>query len=290
MLIAKGRWGAKELKKLLRHTTRAIVVIVIFTNVTNILGPILIGQKAIQLFGNDVIGYITAMLTLATIVFSEIIPKSLGAHHAPRISRRAAPFLLALVTVLYPIVYPLERLARLFRTSGKRKVGTEEQIRALANIGGGAGHIDADERELIHRAFVLNDRKAKEIMTKPFNIISIQKDATIRQAADIIFANHFSRYPLIGDSLSDINGYVLSRDVLAALAYGKNEDPVTSVRRELLSVDASVPCDDLLNILRSKASQIAVVAERGKIIGLVTLEDILGQLVGKIKDEGDVGL
>ena len=91
VLIAKGRWGARQLKILLRHTTRAIIVIVIFTNVTNILGPILAARKAVELFGNEAIGFVTAFLTFATIVFAEIIPKSIGAHHAPRISRRVAP-------------------------------------------------------------------------------------------------------------------------------------------------------------------------------------------------------
>jgi len=186
VLLQRKSWGGKQLKALLRHTTHAIIVIVIFTNVTNILGPILAGRKAVELYGSEAIGVVTAILTFATIIFSEIIPKSIGAHYAPTISRIAAPALSIIVTLLYPIVFVLERLARLFK-SGKREIGTEEQIRALANIGGGAGHIDADERELIHRAFVLNDRKTQDIMTLADKMVTIPKKHSILLAAKVIF-------------------------------------------------------------------------------------------------------
>lgn len=287
VMINKKKLGAKELKFLLRHTTRAIIVIVICTNVTNILGPILAGQKAVALFGSNAIGYMTAFLTFATIIFSEIIPKSFGAHNAPRISRRIAPLLLLLITLLYPLVLVLERIVRLFK-SGKRKIGTEEQIRALANIGSGAGHIDADEQEFIHRAFVLNDRTVREIMIKSDRMTCITADRTIEQAAKTVFYHHFSRYPVIGASINDTRGYVLSRDILSAMADGKGAAPITPLIRDILTVDADLPCDSLLNILRNNAAQLAMVREQKQIMGLVTLEDVLEQLVGEIKDEGDI--
>lgn len=287
VLLTNKRWGAKELKSLLRHTTRAIIVIVIFTNITNILGPILAGRKAVELYGSEAIGYMTALLTFATIIFSEIIPKSIGAHNAPRISRRIAPFLRILIVVLYPLVIVLERFVRLFK-SGKRKVGTEEQIRALANIGGGAGHIDAEERELIHRAFVLNDKKIQDVLTPKDKMVCIKRSSTVRQAAQYIFTNHFSRYPVIGESEEDIRGYVLSRDVLESLADGKGELPVTSLVRKILTVTVPMSCDDLLGLLRKNGMHIAMVTDKGKTVGLVTLEDVLEELVGEFKQEEDV--
>jgi CBS domain containing-hemolysin-like protein len=287
VLIARKYWGAKQLKALLKHTTRAIIVIVIFTNITNILGPILVANEAVRLYGSPAIGIMTAILTLATIIFSEIIPKSIGAHQAPRIARRSAPFLLFLTIVLYPLVAALEWLVQFFK-SGKRKVGTEEQIRALANIGGGEGHIDATERELIHRAFVLNDRPSKDVMTPLSKVVSIPTTMTIRDTARTVFRKNFSRYPLTGDSPSDFRGYVLSRDVLEALADGDGMLPVTTLERKLLSIPSSVPCDDLLNILRKNAAHIVGIAENGKIIGLATLEDVLEELVGELKDEEPV--
>ncbi len=286
VMIAKKRWGARELKLLLRHTTRAIIVIVILTNITNILGPILVGRKAVDLFGSQAIGVVTALLTFVTIIFSEIIPKSIGSHYAPRIARIIAPVLLALVIILFPAVIVLERITRMFR-SGKRKVGTEDQIRALANLGGGAGHIDSDERELIHRAFVLNDRTAGDIMTPASSIVFIQKGRSIRQAAKIIFEYSYSRYPVIGQSLDDVYGYILSHDTLEMLADGKDGLPLSEIVRPVPNVESTMKCDDLLNALRKTDCHIAIVRSQGKTVGLVTLEDVLEELVGEINDEGD---
>lgn len=286
VMIEKKRWGASELRQLLRHTTRAIIVIVILTNVTNILGPILAGRKAEELYGSEAIGVITAILTFTTIIFSEIIPKAIGSHYAPTISRFVAPFLRALVVVLYPIVLAMEKLVLLFK-SGKRKVGTEEQIRALANLGRGAGHIDSDERELIHRAFVLNDRTAKDVMMPAKDIVSIKKSATIREAAKVVFENSYSRYPIVSTSINDATGYALSRDILEALADGEGGFPVTIVSRKIALAPANMRCDDLLNFLKRTKAQIALVGTRQEIIGLVTLEDVLEELVGEIHDEGD---
>jgi putative hemolysin len=286
VMIAKKRWGAKELKLLLRHTTRAIIVIVILTNIVNILGPILVGRRAEQLFGSHVIGIVTAILTFLTIIFSEIIPKGIGTHYAPKISRRVAPFLRVLVFILYPVVIVLERMVRMFK-SGKRKVGTEEQIRALANLGGGAGHIDADERELIHRAFSLNDRTARDIMVSASAIVFIQKGRSIRQAAKMIFEHTYSRYPVIGHSLHEVEGYILSHDALEMLADGNEGHPITEIIRPVPMVDADMRCDDLLTALRKSKSQFAIVRQSSQTVGLVTLEDVLEELIGQIREEGD---
>lgn len=286
VMIAKQRWGAVTLKKLLRHTTHAIIIIVIFTNITNILGPILVGRKAEAVFGSSAIGVITAFLTFATIIFSEIIPKAIGAHQAPRISRMIAPPLRALVILLFPVVYLLEKLVRLFK-AGKRKVGTEEQIRALANLGGKAGHIDADERELIHRAFVLNDRTTAEVMTPASKIIACQMHTTIRSAAKMVFAHSYSRYPVTDESPDDVRGYVLSRDILEMLAFGREDATVLEIMRKIPIVNSEMRCDDLLHFLRKNMAQMAIVQDGNATVGLVTLEDTLEELVGSILDEHD---
>lgn len=287
VMLVKKKWGSKELKRLMSCITRAIIVIVMFTNVTNILGPILVGRKAEALFGSDIIGVVTAILTFATILCSEIIPKSIGAHYAPKISRIAAPFLRFFILLLYPIVLVLEYIVKLFKT-GKRKIGTEDQIRALANLGRGAGHIDSDERELIHRAFVLNDRTTGDIMTPASAIVFIQKGRTIRQAAKMIFEHSYSRYLVIGQSLDEVVGYIISHDTLEMLADGNDGHPITEIIRPILSVDATLKCDDLLNVLRRNDAHVAVVKKDGKTVGLVTMEDVLEELVGEIQDEGDI--
>ncbi len=285
-MVVRQKVGATALRSLVLRLQRAVIVVVIFTNIVNILGPILIGERAIDLYGHEAIGIITAILTFATIIFSEVIPKSLGAHYAPLIARFSAPVLLVLVYTLYPLVIVLEKIVGLFKR-GNRKIGTEEQIRALASIGRRAGHIDEDERQIIQKAFILNDRRARDIMTPRAKIIAIKATATVRNASKIVFDHSYSRYPVVGASLDDVRGLALSRDILGALVEGKDASEVDSLTGEILFVSAAMRCDDLLAHFRSRRIHIAVVREREKTVGIVTLEDALEELVGEIEDEGD---
>lgn len=279
-------WGAASLKKLTQHLTRGIIVIVMLTNVTNILGPILIGQQAVALFGSTIIGIVTVLLTVTTIIFSEIVPKAIGSHYAPTISRISAPFLYALVVILYPLVIALSTFTRLFRR-GNRPVGTEEQVRALVRLGGRAGHINPSESELIHRAFTLSDRTAKDIMMPRESIVAMPASLSVSRGAKTVFHQVFSRYPVYEASLDDIRGFVLSREILEALADGHGSLPLRRITRSILTVDPRSRASDMLRLMRARQIHIAIVVESGRVIGLVTLEDVLEELVGEIEDEGD---
>ena len=285
-LVIRRAFGADTLKAMTQRITPALVVIVIFTNTINILGPILTGRKAIQLYGDAAIGVITAVLTLGTIVFSEIIPKSLGAHYAPRISRLAAPVIQLFVYLLYPVVIALEWFSNLFK-AGQRRIGTEDQIRSLATIGRRAGYIESDEGKLIHRAFVLNDRTAADIMTPLTDVIGVEQTFTIRQAATRVFRHAYSRYPVFGSSVHDVRGLVMSRDILEALTEGKEQESASSICRPCLMVSAGMRSDELLVRFRDERIHMAVVQDGSKTVGLVTLEDVLEELVGEIEDEKD---
>ncbi|EAQ81853.1 hemolysin family protein [Blastopirellula marina] len=286
-MVMKKLPGAIPLQAVKNRVTRAVVVVVILTNTINVLGPVLAGSKAVELYGDTVIGIVTAILTFGTIIFSEIIPKSLATHYAPLISRIAAPPILALIYVLYPIVLPLDWLSRQFQ-SGVRPVGTEAQIRSLAALGRTAGHIDNEEVRLVHRAFLLNDKFATDVMTPLKNIVSVKQEATVREAAQAVFEHEYSRFPIFGHSVNDVVGMVLSREVLAELAGEKDQAPVADLVRPALVVTSDQRCDDLLKEFRAKRIHLAIVQDQGKTVGLVTLEDVLEELVGEIDDEKDV--
>lgn len=118
------------------------------TNTVNVVGPILVSQQAVSTYGTGVLGIITVVLTLGTIVFSEIIPKSVGTHYASGISCLAAPPIRFLQIVLYPLVKSLEWISKQFK-KGTRHIGTEDQIRSLTRIGRRAGSIERDEGPLL---------------------------------------------------------------------------------------------------------------------------------------------
>lgn len=284
VMVQKRRFGAERLRRLLRRPSRTISAIVILTNVTNILGPILIGRSAEAAYGSQAIGIITAVLTIVTIVGSEIIPKSLGMGNAPLISRLSAPALHAVDFLLYPAVIALEWLSAFFRTK-KRKIGTEEQIRALTNLGQGAGHIDSDERNLIHRAFALNDRRARDIMTPVGAIVSVPVGSTTQQAAHVMLHHPFSRYPVYDAKAQRYIGYVLDREVLEEVVYTEHPLDIATLIRPVINIAPDLRCDDLLSMLRQAQSQVAIVIEQQTAVGMLTLEDVLEELVGEIEDE-----
>lgn len=285
-MVTHKKSGALVLRALQHQITRAVVVIVILTNIVNVLGPILVGQKAVELFGSDIIGIVTAALTALTILFSEIIPKSVGTHYAPLISRIAAPAILMVMYALYPLVLLLDRLTSFFRR-GHRLIGTEQQIRSLVTIGRRAGHIENDEGQLIHRAFILNDKTAADVMTPLKDVVGVTESDTIRTAADIVFHETYSRYPVFGQSIHHPSGLVISQDILEALSEGKDQEPVASVMREALLVQASMKCDRLLLHFRDRQIHLGIVQDGRKTVGIVTLEDVLEELVGEIEDEHD---
>ena len=137
VLVEQRKWGARRLRSVKKQLTQSVVVIVIVTNTINVLGPILVSREAQATYGVEGLAVITVVLALGTMVFSEIIPKSLGAHYAPLVARLAAPAIRSLRILLYPLVIALAALSRLF-TRGTRQIGTEEQIRSLVRIGDSA--------------------------------------------------------------------------------------------------------------------------------------------------------
>ena len=195
--------------------------------------------------------------------------------------------ILFLTYVLFPVVVALESISDLFK-SGRRPIGTEAQIRSLAKLGHLAGYIESDEGQLIQRAFVLNDRTAADVMTPLKKVVAVPPSATIRQAAQCVFHNAYSRYPVFGESNDDVQGMLLSRDILEALSKGRDEVPITSIVQPALIVESEMRSDALLVLFRDRRVHMAIVQEKGKNVGLVTLEDVLEELVGEIEDEKDV--
>lgn len=286
VMIGRGAWGAEELKRVKRQLMRALVVIVVLTNLINVLGPILVSHQAFEIFGEKAFFAVSLSLTLGTIICSEIIPKALGAHFAPLISRLAAPVILILQWLLYPLVVSLEWLSKKL-TPGERPIGTEQQIRSLVTIGRSAGYIESDEGHLIHRAFVLNDRTAADIMTPLTSVAMIPADATVAGAADIARQSGFSRHPVIGSGPDDVRGTLITRSLLEALADGRGDAPITSLIQPGLIVNANRRSDDLLLLFRDRRTHLAVVRDDDRTVGVVSLEDVLEELVGEIEDEKD---
>ncbi len=286
VMIQKGVWGSWRLSRVKQQITRSVVVIVIVTNTINVLGPILVSRQAIRIFGTEGIALITVVLTVGTIIFSEIVPKAVGTHYAPLIASASAPAISLGRVLLYPLVVCFSWLSEQF-TKGTRRIGTEEQIRSLVRIGHRAGYIELDERELIHRVFFLNDKTAVQIMTPLARTEALGADLSLQQAAVQIRKSQFSRYPVFEQSIDQIKGFVLSRDVFSNLPE-RSSDLLISITKPVVICDAQTKSNDLLKLFRKQHIHLAIVQDVEKSVGIVTLEDVLEELVGEIEDEKDV--
>ena len=285
-MAAKKKYGSKQLQIISRHMPRAVVIIVIFTNLVNVLGPILVGKKAVELFDSNILGIITGILTFGTILFSEIIPKSIGVHYAPVISRIVAPFIHFFTILLFPVVAALEWISRLFERS-KRKFGTEDQIKSLIKLGRRAGYINTHEERIIRKTFLLNDKTAGNIATDLNKVIWFKADDKISDVLEKVQKKDFSRYPVFGKNKNDVKGYIISRDLLDAVNLKKTGSLLSSIMHEPLAVESSIKLDLLLSLFKKTRIHMAVVQTNGKTEGIVTLEDLLEELVGEIEDEKD---
>ena len=285
--VHKGKPGSKLLTRVTRRLNRSVIAIVIMNNIVNIVGSILVGQMVISMYGNAMLAVATTALTFGVIVFSDILPKSIGIHYAPTLAPIVAPFIWTITIILYPFVALMEYITSLFHR-GERDVGTEAQIRALVKIGRKAGHIESDEGQLIHRAFILNDKTAADVMTPLKDIESLSEGATVSDVAEKVQNSVHSRYPVLGNSIHEIQGIVMRHDILGALAEDKNDTSIRDLMREGLVVKSDTHNDELLLLFRDKHIHLAMVQEDEKTVGLITLEDVLEELVGEIEDETDV--
>ncbi|MFV9507116.1 MAG: hemolysin family protein [Oscillochloridaceae bacterium umkhey_bin13] len=287
-LAEVGDASAKTLLQIRENLGRPISTIVVLNNVANIGGSIVIGELASNIFGSRWIGAFSAGLTLAVIIFAEIIPKNLGERYAESIALAAARPLLALTTVLTPVVWLIERLVAPIIGTRKLPTTNEAEIRLLARIGQQEGIIESDESEMIDRVFRLNDTIAGHIMTPRVSMSVLDATATLDEVADELVKAEHSRLVVIGDSIDDVRGIALRTELLVALLAGRANEPVATFMRPPNLVPASIRADRLLETLRQSRQHLAVVIdEYGGVAGVVTLEDVLEVLTGEIVDETD---
>jgi CBS domain containing-hemolysin-like protein len=286
-MVDKNMVGSSVLSRVHKNLNRSVITIVVWNNVINIVGSIWVGQLVIKLYGDAILAVITTALTFGIILFSEIIPKAIGIHYAERVALLTAPLILTLTIVMLPVIMGLEYITNLFK-KGERKVGTEAQIRSLVTIGRTLGHIESDEGQLIHRAFILNDKKADDIMTPLKDIIALSIEDTIGEAWQKIDHEPHSRYPVFGISMHEVKGMIIKQDVLQSLYEKNGGDDIESIIRDVLTVKSDMRSDELIALFREKNIHQAVVQENDHTVGLVTLEDVLEELVGEIEDETDV--
>lgn len=267
---------------------RPITTIVILNNLANIGGSILVGSVAASVLGSRWLGLFSALLTLLVIVFSEIIPKTLGETYAESIGLAVARPVQLLTRLFFPLVWCLEKLLLPFMKRENRFTTNESEIKLLARIGKTEGVIEENESTMIHRIFELNDHTAADIMTPRVTMTFLKARQSLREVQDDIIHSQHSRIVVVDDSPDDVVGVVFKSELLQALVENNAALPVADFMHEVPFVPEVKHADALLSFFRESHQHLAVVVdEYGGISGVVTLEDVLEVLTGEIVDETD---
>jgi len=291
-LAEERRRGSAALTSLKANPEKLLTTILVGNNIVNIGAAAIATALALDTFGSQGVAYATGVMTLVVLVFGEITPKSFAAAHSAEVSLAVAPILLFLSRALFPVVVPFEALTR-WLVQRSRRAGvptvTEGEIREMTAIGLREGAIEEHERQLIERVFRLDRTRAWDVMTPRVEIFAWPADRTLGEIAAELPAVRFSRVPVYEDTVDDITGVLYTRDAFAALIAGQRDLPLGEIAREPFYIPGSLPATQLLSAFQSRRIHLGIVIdEYGGTDGLVTLEDILEELVGEIVDETDV--
>ncbi len=287
VLEENGKKGASSLLKIKKNMRPPITVLVIFTNIFNIAGSALVGMITAQTLGSSSIGIVSAILTFLVIVFAEIIPKSIGDTFAVPIALKIARPVLLLVKIFYPFILIIELITSPFPKK-KRQI-TEGEIKTLSRIGYLEGVIEEDEKDMINRVFMLNDLRAKDIMTPRTVVTAMEAGKSLKEIEKEIYETTHSRIPIYEDNLDNILGICHRRDLLLHLAKDQKEKYVEElINSDAITVPEEMKIDRLIPIFQDKRCHLAVVEDEfGGTAGVVTLEDVLEQIIGEVVDEFD---
>jgi putative hemolysin len=297
-------------RSMLEHGIKRAGAVVQLTEDRNrFLTSILIGNTIVLLVADSLATYLfieagipngavisTIVMTFVLLLFGEIIPKTIAVSDAERWALRFAPMMTRATWILTPLAYFFQFLTNLIlhplgiRHSHQIYV-TEEDIRTLVNVGAEQKVLEEQEREMIHSVIEFGDTIVREVMTPRPNIVAVSVDDSPRRALDLVIAEGYSKLPVYQESKDDIIGVVHDRELLIALANGSlSTTSLRTLMRPVTHVPENKKISELLREMqRDKFSMAIVVDEYGGTAGLVTMEDLLEEIVGEIRDEHDEG-
>lgn len=285
-----GKKAGAVLFELRRNVERPISAILTLNTVANTAGAAVAGAFAAALFGTESLVYFSLIFTLLILVFSEVIPKTMGVMYSRQLAGWLATPLLCLVKILAPVIWVLGALVRLV---GRKKVGpdaSEEDLRAVISMTRRAGVIKPYEELSIRNILTLDTKMVKDVMTPRTVIFSFPSHWTVAQAKEMKTIWPHSRIPVYDDEDSeDIVGIVYRRELLEALANDQDAKELNKLMKPVQFVMESMTLDKLLmRFLESRTHMFIVLDEYGGLAGLVSLEDVLEEILGsEIVDETD---
>lgn len=270
---------------------RLLSTIMIGDNLVNTGAAAVATVITLRLFGSEALAVAIGILTFVLMIFGDVVPKTLAAKHSVSVVLAMAYPVYGIQQVLKPVLFVLEpMIAKL--TGGKGLTVpfvTEEELKIMLDVGGKTGMIETEEVKMIKNVFQLNDITAEDAMTPRIYVFALDGTLRLREAQDQLFKSKFSRIPVFDGTLDNITGILYKTKALMELAQGHCDVRLKEIANPALFVPAGKPADDLMKQFQLEKRHMAIVVnEFGGVMGLVTLEDLLEEVVGEIMDETDI--
>ena len=291
-IAMKEQEGAKNAPLMMhrkKDIDRPISAILSFNTIAHTVGSAGVGAEATRVFGDEWFGIISAILTILILVFSEIIPKTIGSYYWRQLAMTAAPIIRVMIILMYPLVWLSEFITKLVSADKQPLSVSREEVTAMVTVGTEEGVFESQEKDIIQNLFKLDNITVGEIMTPRTVVVAAQENTTLKEFYAEEEHRTYSRIPIYSENPDFITGVVLKQTVLENLAEDKFDMELREIRRPILSYDEETSVGDVWEEMFKGKEHIAQVRnEYGCFLGVVTMEDIIETIIGQeIVDEKD---
>ena len=286
----EGYKPAALFKEYKQDSSRPIAAILSLNTIANTIGAAGVGHQATLVFGSGWFGLVSAVMTILILVFSEIIPKTIGTTRWKSLMGFATVMIRALIVLMYPLVLLIELLTRLITPKDAEEPAvSRDEVSAMANVAEEEGDLEEDENTIIQNLISMDEVKAFDVMTPRVVCEIAPESMTLKTFYKSKRYRHHSRIPVYADNDEYITGYILRMEALQLMAEDKFDLTLGDIRRDVATFDEDTTLDKIWDEMLSKDEQIAIIInEYGSFQGILTLEDVIETLLGsEIVDEND---
>ncbi len=290
-MVEENVKGAVILSKVEENYGKMLSTILIGNNIVNISASSIATSFTINVWGNEFIGYATGVLTMAVLLFGEIVPKNAAKVKAEGIALVYAPIIYGLMWILTPVIWLVDHIAKaimwVLRIDPNEKSAiTEAELRTYVDASHEDGVIEKEEKNMINNLFDFSDAVAKEIMIPSIDMICVEDSASYDEIMDEFRGCMYTRFPVYHEERTNIIGLINIKDLITCTDR-KNFKVSDYIREGYLTYEYKKTADLLMEMRESAMNVAFVLSEYGACVGMVTLEDLLEEIVGEIRDEYD---
>jgi CBS domain containing-hemolysin-like protein len=288
--IKENRGYAKAIKKFKDKIDTPLAAILTINTIANTIGAIGVGVQAQKVWGNEYLSITSGILTLTILIFSEIVPKTIGATYW----KKLAPYVPILLNMMiyspfFPIIYLAKFITSVLKKDKSHNALSRNEFHAMAEIGIKEGLFKEEESKILTNLMVFNNIVVESIMTPRTVVLAAPEETTIQDFFEMHEKIRFSRIPIYKNNIDNITGYILKDDLMQNLIEKNSDSPLSSISRNIMVINDRMPIIRLFYKLIGQKEHIAmVVGEYGEMVGIVTMEDLIETLLGtEIMDEFD---